>query len=104
MVELESCEVKEKVETGGTKETKVLLPVKVGIPEVIRPAVKLLRNAGGLEHLVAGLVVVMAELLLVLVLLVSLVGELVLGVSSIFSTALLHRERCGLKQPVWIFL
>ena len=45
------------VETGtaGTKETKVLLPVKVGIPEVIKPAVMLFRNAGGLEQLAAGI-------------------------------------------------
>ena len=62
-------EVDVKAGTAGTKETKALLPVKVGTPEVIKPDVRVFRNVGGLVLVVASVGGVVAVMLLVLVLL-----------------------------------
>ena len=89
--------------TSGTKDTRVLLPVNVAIPEVIKSDVILFKNTGVDEHDEAAEVIV-AELLLVRVLLGGLGGESPLIVASTTSTAFVHRERCNFEQPLWIFL
>ena len=89
--------------TSGTKDTRVLLPVKVGIPEVIRSVVILFKNVGVFEHDVAVGVVVVG-LLLVLVLFDGLGGDSSPIAVPTTSITLEHTERCVFEQPLWIFL